>query len=164
MIIKDSMVLIHLAKITLLETSCDYFGKVFIPDKVRDEVLKDGHYDAKIIEDLIAKNKIHVKGVKNQSLIRRANEFNIQKAEAEAVALYWELRADFIATDDDNVRKRREILRLNVIGTPAIMLKLFREKKINKIKLEESMKKLKEIGWFSNTIWDKIRLEVDKNG
>lgn len=156
------MVLIHLAKMTLLETSCDYFGNICIPEQVKEEVLGE-NYDSKIIENLIKTGKIKVKSIKNKKLIEKANEFNIQRAEAEAVALYWEINADILATDDNNVRKKRDILKINIIGTPAILLKLYREKRIEKKKLEESIRKLKEIGWFSNTIWDKIKMEIDKN-
>ena len=158
------MILIHLAKMTLLDTSSDYFGEVFVPEQVKKEVLNPIYPDAKIIEASFASGKIKVRAVKNKKLIERANEFNIQRGEAEAVALYWEMNADLIATDDDNVRKKRDVLRLNIIGTPAIILRLFKEKKINRPKLEESIRKLREIGWFSNTIWDKIRLEADKFG
>ncbi len=163
MIIKDSMVIIHLAKMTLLETSCRYFGKVFIPFGVKREVL-NRYADSHIIEELISKDKIVVKNVKNIKFVKRAYEFDIQDAEAEAVALYWELNADFIATDDNNIRKKAEILKINLIGTPAIILKLYKEKRIDKLKLQEAIKKLKAIGWFSNSVWDKIQMEVNKNG
>ncbi len=161
-IVKDSMVLIHLAKITLLENSCDYFKKVFITEKIKEEIARGNYPDSKIIGMLITKNKIKIKSIKNNTLIRKANEFNIQGAEAEAIALYWELKADFIATDDDNVRKKRDVLNLNVIGTPVIILKLYKEKKITKVKLEEAIQKLRKIGWFSNTVWDKINMELSK--
>ena len=161
-IVKDSMVLIHLAKITLLENSCDYFKKVFVTEKIKEEIARGNYPDSKIIGMLITKNKIKIKSIKNNTLIRKANEFNIQGAEAEAIALYWELKADFIATDDDNVRKKRDVLNLNVIGTPVIILKLYKEKKITKVKLEEAIQKLRKIGWFSNTVWDKINMELSK--
>ena len=163
-IIKDSMVLIHLAKITLLETSCEHFKKVAIPKKIKDETTNTLHSDAKVIKDLIAKGKIEVIKVKDTSLIKKANEFNIQGGEAEAVALYWEINANLLATDDDNVRRKREVLQLNMIGTPALMLELYKKNKINKAKLYDSIKTMKIIGWFSNTVWDKILMEVDKNG
>ena len=40
MIVKDSMVLIHLAKLTVLEKSCNYFKNVTIPDLVLKEIKK----------------------------------------------------------------------------------------------------------------------------
>jgi predicted nucleic acid-binding protein len=162
LIIKDSMVLIHLAKISLLETSCDYFGKVLIPELVRKEVVGGAYPDSQIIEDLINRKKIITKEVNNKDLIKKANQFNIQRGEAEVLALYWELNADFLATDDDNVRKKRNVLDIKMIGTPVIMLTLFNKKKIGKEKIKSAIDKMKQIGWFANTIWDKITMEVEK--
>lgn len=162
MIIKDSMVLIHLAKITLLEKSCDFFKNVIIPGKVYDEILsgmEKGYPDITIITDLIRAKKIAVKKVRNKSLIEKAREFNIQKGEGEAVALYWEKKANYLATDDDNVRKKSIMLNVKVIGTPAIILKLYSEKLIKKEKFEESLRELRKIGWFSNAVIDRIMSE-----
>ena len=156
------MVLIHLAKMDLLRKSCDYFTRVCIPEEVKDEVIKGGYAGAQNIKELIEEGKIDVKEV-NNNLIKKANQFNIQRGEAAAVALYWELKAGLLATDDDNVRKKRDMLKINIIGTPAIILQLYKEKKIKKNDVMEAVKKLKEIGWFANTIWDKIQLEVEKN-
>lgn len=165
MIIKDSMILIHLAKITLLGKSCKFFKSVIIPQKIFDEIVSGadkGYPDIKIITDLIAEKKITVRQVRNKNLVEKAREFNIQRGEGEAVALYWEKKANYLATDDDNVRKKSVMLNVKVIGTPAIILKLFREKLIKKEKFEESLSELRKIGWFNNAVIDKIMLEGQK--
>jgi predicted nucleic acid-binding protein len=162
MIVKDSMVMIHLAKITLLEKSCEYFKNVVIPKLVYDEILlgkEKGYPDVNVIVDLVETKKIVVKQVKNKSLIKKAVEFNIQRGEAEAVALYWQEKADYLATDDDNVRKKSVLLNIKIIGTPAIILKLYKERLIKKEEFEESLAELKKIGWFSNAVIDKILME-----
>ncbi|MEM5802279.1 MAG: hypothetical protein QXQ18_02765 [Candidatus Aenigmatarchaeota archaeon] len=162
MIIKDSMVVIHLAKITLLEKSCEHFKNVVIPEMVYKEILlgkEKGYPEVKIVEELIKEKKITVKRVKNKRVIEKILEFNIQRGEAEAVALYWEEKADYLATDDDNVRKKSVLLNINVIGTPAIILKLYRGKLIEKEKFEESLRELRKIGWFSDAVIDKILME-----
>ena len=162
MIIKDAMVVIHLAKITLLEKSCEYFKKVIIPKKVYDEIIlgkEKGYAEVNIFEELITNNKLKIAEIENENLLKKTDELNIQGGEAEAIILYWENKAQFLATDDDNVRKKAKILELNVIGTPSIIVQLYREKKINKEKFIISIEKLKNIGWFSNTIIDKILME-----
>ncbi|MFH1391696.1 MAG: hypothetical protein ABIH20_05275 [Candidatus Diapherotrites archaeon] len=168
LVVKDSMVLIHLAKITVLEKSCGHFGNIIIPKKVFDEVVtkgKENNYpDAIIVEEAVKKGKISVKTVKAKELEKRANQFNVFGGEAEAVALYWQEKANLIACDDDNVRNKKEILEINIIGTPSILLSLYRKKKITKEKLEESINKLRQIGWFNNQVLDAILLEVHKNG
>lgn len=155
------MVVIHLAKLTLLEKSCDYFKDVEIPRKVHEEIMKGKRYpETRIIEMLIGNKKIKVKEVQNKAWIKKAEAFSLQRGEAEAVALYWQEKANYLATDDDNVRKKSLLLNLVVIGTPAIITKLYKEHKINKEKFQESMRELKKIGWFSNAIIDKMMMEV----
>jgi predicted nucleic acid-binding protein len=163
-VVKDSMVLIHLGKLSLLEKSCNYFGNIIIPKLVYDEVSKgkDKFPDAIIIIELVNKKKIIVENIKDKSLVKKANNFNIQRGEAESLALYWEKKADFLATDDDNVRKKKVILDLRIIGTPAIIIRLYREKIIETKKFEEAISELKKIGWFSSTVLDTMSLEMKK--
>lgn len=161
MIIKDSMVLIHLAKLSLLETSCDFFKNVVVPKLVYQEVIESGnvHPDAILISGLIKRNKIKIRNVRDKKLIKKANQFNIQRGEAECLALYWQEKAGLLATDDDNVRKKGIILEIAIVGTPAIVMKLYKEKRIDRKKLEGSILELRKIGWFSNGVLDKILLE-----
>lgn len=160
-VIKDSMVVIHLAKVTLLERSCEYFKRILIPKLVKEEVLKKEKPDSVLISQLIAKKKIIVKDIKDKTLVKKANEFNIFRGEAEVVALYWQESADYIATDDDNVRNKSLLLGLRIIGTPSILLTLYKKNVIDKEKIINCVVKLKEIGWFSNGVLDKMIMEVD---
>ncbi len=163
MIVKDAMVLIHLAKLSVLEKSCMFFKNVIIPELVYKEVLKGknkNYVDVPIILKIIKNKKITVKKINNKNLIEKVKQFNIQGGEAEVIALYWQEKSELIATDDDNVRKKRSLLDINVIGTPAILLKLYKEKIINKNKILECVSELRKIGWFSNAILDQISMEV----
>lgn len=167
LVVKDSMVLIHLAKITLLETACAYFGKVEIPEKVYNETVvagkEKGHEDAVLIESAIKTGAIGVKKVQKPGLVKKANDFNIYGGEAEALALYWQEKAGLLATDDDNVRAKKEALGLRLIGTPAIIMRLFNGKKIGPEKARQSVAKLRKIGWFSGEVMDRILNGVEKN-
>jgi len=160
LVVKDAMVLIHLSKLTLLETSCELFRRILIPELVYRETVemgKNGGYeDATLIEESIKNNLIEVQDVKNSKLIDRAKKFNIQGGEAEAVALYWQESAGFLATDDDNVREKRTLLELDLISTPVIIWKLLKEGRIERKKFVESLDVLREIGWFSNAVIDKV--------
>ena len=66
-----------------------------------------------------------------------------------------------MASDDDNVRNRKEMLELRMIGTPSIIVALYKGKCINAEKAMESLNRLRKIGWFSSHIIDKISQEVD---
>ena len=161
--VKDSMVLIHLAKTSLLENACAFFGKILIPLSVLHEIRQGAlnHIeDVAVIERAIKERAISVKSVKDKALLRRANEFNIKGGEAEAVALYWQERAAWLATDDDNVRKKKNALALNVIGTPAIMIRLWRDGSITKERYLAAVKKLRESGWFSSIVYDVMLMEA----
>ena len=66
MIIQDAMVLIHLAKLSILEKSCNYFKEVLIPKLVYLEIIKGkekGFSDVPIVMDLIKSKKIKVKKI-----------------------------------------------------------------------------------------------------
>lgn len=163
MVVKDAMVVIHLAKITLLEKSCEWFKPVVIPEEVHREIIegqKKGYEDVKIVQELVEAGKIGVKRVRDKKLLKRAQEFNIQRGEAEVAALYWQEKADYLASDDDNLRKKSILLNLKLIGTPAIILKLYQDGLIDRSKLLESLQALRKIGWFSNAVIDGIVMEA----
>jgi len=165
MIVKDSMVVIHLAKITLLKKSCEYFKNVIIPEGVYNEILigkEKGYPDVAIIAEFIKTRKIIVKQVKDKAAVRNMGTFNLQGGEAEALALYWQEKADYLATDDDNVRKKNVLLEVKLIGTPAIILKLYKENLIGRDKFKEALIGLRKIGWFSTAIIDKVFMEGEK--
>jgi len=167
LVVNDAMVLIHLAKVTLLLKSCEYFKQVIIPPLVFDETVsagkEKGYGDAILIESIIKTGKIKVKEVRRKDLIDRANAFNVFGGEAEAAALYWQEQADMIACDDDNVRSKKELLEINIIGTPSIILTLFNSRKIGAEKAKQAINNLRKIGWFSSEVLDKILMEVEKN-
>lgn len=163
MIVKDAMVVIHLAKITLLEKSCDRFKPVMISEAVLLEIVageKKGYEDVKIVQALIKAEKIVVKQIRDKRLIKRAQEFNIQRGEAEALALYWQEQAEYLASDDDNLRKKSTLLNLKLIGTPAMILKLHQDRLIDNNKFLDSLQALRKIGWFSSAVIDKILVEA----
>ncbi|MFH1649858.1 MAG: hypothetical protein ABIA93_04880 [Candidatus Woesearchaeota archaeon] len=164
-VVLDAMAVIHLAKITVLEKTCDYFTKVHIPKMVYDEVLKGkekGFPDVPIMLELIKKQKITITNVKDKNQLKRINEFNIQGGEAESIAVYLQEKANIIITDDDNVRKKRAIMNLNTTSTPAILLTLLKNKKITMQKFRNSIAELRKIGWFSAGILDKLIMEAEQ--
>ena len=163
MLILDTMVAIHLAKVTLLESACDHFKPAILPEAVHDEILaggKKGYEDVRIVEALLRAGKLSRKHLRNNALLKRAWEFNVQRGEAEALACYWQEQADYLASDDDNLRSKRLLLNVALIGTPAIILALYQAKRIDKDKLHDSVQELRKIGWFSSAVIDKILLEA----
>ncbi len=162
-VVKDAMVLINLAKTTTLEKSCDYFENVFIAEEVFKEAVilgkQKGMADAILIENLVKQNKIKVKKVKNRNSIKLSNELNIYGGEAESLIIYKEENADFLISDDDNLRKKKYLVNANIIGSLAVLLKLRKTKKIGKEKFLTAIQTIRRIGWFSSSIIDRVLME-----
>jgi len=80
----------------------------------------------------------------------------------EPVALYFQEKADLIASNDGKVRGLQLILNLNLISSPEIVLVMERAGVISKERALESLLQLKRIGWFSPSVIDVIVEEVGK--
>jgi predicted nucleic acid-binding protein len=161
-IVFDTVALIHLAKLTILEKVCT-IDAALIPELVRKEVLEGknkGYPDVPITFDLIEKKKIIVKKAEPLK-VKKLMQFNIQGGEAEAIALYQQEKAGWLVTDDDNVRKKAAILDIHVIGTPALIIQMYKKKLITKEKAIQSIRELQKIGWFSQAVIDQLHAEVE---
>lgn len=86
--------------------------------------------------------------------------FNIEEGEADSLALYWQERASYLASDDNNVRRKQVALDVRLVGTPTLLLTLYQGRVIDKEKLLQSLDELRRIGWFSPVVLDKILLEA----
>lgn len=163
--IKDSMILIHLAKMSILGESCRYFGDVLIPKNVYHETVtsgrEKGHPDAVVIEQAIDENLIKIKEGQDKKKVDNLRLFGLHYGEAEAVALYYQENARFLATDDDTCRKNRIILDINIIGSPAIVIMLYRKGIISKDKVIDCVSSLEEIGWFDANILYEMSQQIE---
>ena len=168
LIVKDSMILIHLAIGGVLKEACLMFGQVIIPNTVHKEVVEKGieakHADAHIVQKLEKEGYIQVVAIADNALLDELKKYGLQGGELEAVTLYIQEKADLIASNDDKVRKLRLILNLELISSPEIVFLLAKNEVITKIKAEECLLELKKIGWFSNIVINSIIEEVGKLG
>lgn len=160
------MVLIHLAKMTLLNTSCEAFGPILVPPKVRDEVFagkEKGYPDATIVERSLQAEEIKVIELGDQAdeALAELRSLTVRGGEAEAIALCWQEGIERLATDDDNVRNKQEILGIQCVGTPALLLSLYRQGSVDKEKVHRALDVLDRVGWFSQAVLDKVMMEVD---
>ncbi len=166
LVVKDSMILIHLAKMQILANSCKYFGNVFIPTKVHEEAVikgkEKGYPDALIIEQTIKNDLIKIREVKNKEQVNNLRIFGLHLGEAEAVALYIQEKAQFLATDDDTCRRNRIILGINIIGSPAIVLTLFRKGMITSRKVFDCISVLEIIGWFDIEVIHEMKRQIGR--
>lgn len=161
------MVLIHLAKMTLLDASCQAFGPILIPPKVHGEVLageEKGYPDATIIERSIQEGMVQVRDLDEdaQEALEDLAALTVRGGEAEAIALCWQEDIQRLATDDDNVRNKQELLGVQCVGTPALLLSLYKDGRIAEAKVHRALDLLERVGWFSQAVLDKVRMEVNR--
>jgi predicted nucleic acid-binding protein len=166
LVVKDSMVLIHLAATSVLQGACEMFGKIIISPAVHEEVVERGieigRPDAYVVKKLEDSKHIGVVTVARRKLMTELARYGLKGGELESVALYFQEKADLIASNDDKVRGLQLILSLNLISSPEIILVMARGKVISKEKALESLLQLKRIGWFSPNVIDMIVEEVRK--
>ncbi len=88
--------------------------------------------------------------------------FGLHLGEADAVALYFQEKAQFLATDDDTCRKNRIILGINIIGSPAIVLMLFINALITRKKAMDCVSALETIGWFDTEVIHEMKRQIER--
>ena len=168
LIVKDSMVLIHLAVGGVLKETCIMFGQVIIPNAVHEEVVERGkeahHADAYVVQKLEKEGHIKVVPVTETTLMNELKNYGLHSGELEAVTLYIQEKADLIASNDDKVRRLRLILNLNLVSSPEIVFMLAKNRVISKEKAMDCLTELKKIGWFSKSVLDSIITEVHNIG
>lgn len=125
-----------------------------IPEEVKKEAVdvgKENNYsDAFEIENLINKNFIEIKKVKNNKKVNWLMKgFNIERGESEAIQLFIELKADLLATDDKNAINACNVLDIPVSGSLAFVINSVDRKIISKKEGEEMINKLSIFGRYS---------------
>jgi predicted nucleic acid-binding protein len=164
-VIEDSMVLIFLTKLDLMKQVKDMFGKVLISEAVKEETVTEGkekgYTDAIKIERSIENGLIEVKKIKDKSKVEETmKEFGLGRGEAETIQLYFQENADLLICDEKRARNIAEILKINLLGTPELVLQLYDKKMISKEKAKQSILDLEKIGWFNSSVIFKALNEI----
>ena len=168
LVVKDSMILIHLASVGVLREACIMFTHVIVPCAVHDEVvergIEEGHSDAFVVQKLEREGFIHVMPVADKPLMHELKKYGLEGGELEAVTLYFQEKADLLASNDDKVRRLRLILGLDLISSPEIVFVMAKNKVIANDRATDCLLALKKIGWFSPSVIDTIVEEVKRLG
>ena len=118
LIISDASPLIALAACNKLDLLDKLFEQVRIPQAVFNELaIPDKPNAINIIE--WAKDKVFP--IKNKTVIK-ALSLNLDPGEAEAMALYWEISADFLLIDEKKGRIIANRNGIKTVGTIGILL------------------------------------------
>lgn len=117
-IISNSSPIIHLAKIDQLDLLRDFFGELLIPEAVYEECIPKAR-------DVVARIKqvswLRVLPVTNQHLVKLLNS-EIDRGEAEGIALALENQASLILLDDADAREKARLYSLRITGTLGLLL------------------------------------------
>lgn len=163
MILMDACTAILLAKSTVLESAAKTF-KVVLPKSVYEEVLagKEKKFaDALLTEKLVQNKIITIKDVENKKMrdmIR--HNFGMGIGEADIIALALE-ENQMIATDNKQGRKAASVNSLKLIGSPEIVFALAKMGKISKDKAKQSLKILKNEGWFNDLLIERLMEDIE---
>ena len=149
--ISNSTPLIVLAKINRLDLLKDYFGEIYIPEEVYDEVVRRGGNLAGSSE-VASCNWIKVEPVKNRMAVETLS-LSLDKGEAEAIVLSRE-KDSLLIIDDGAGRKTAELLGVKITGTVGVLLLASMDGRLN---LRKTMDELKSVGFrLSETQYKRI--------
>ena len=139
--VTNSTPLIVLSKINQLDLLKDYFGEIYIPEEVYDEVVRRGGNLAGSSE-VVSCTWIKVEPVKNRMAVETLS-LTLDKGEAEAIVLSKE-KESLLIIDDGAGRKTAELLGVKITGTIGILLLASKD---GKLSLRKTMDELKSAGF-----------------
>jgi len=162
MIIFDASTMILLAKIDILELFVSSFnGEILMPEEVRREVCVEGREETPLIIKLIETGKIDVLKVKNRTALKKfTGDFNIDRGEAEALALAMQEKADLIATDDRNAIRACKMLNIDFVTAVAILVRAHEKYLIDRDETLIKLKKLHSVGRYSRAIIESAEKQI----
>lgn len=154
----DSTPLIYLTKSSLAELLKDISEQKFTTARVFEEVVREGEKkkapEASFLETLFNEEIIKVHNISNNRFLNYVKEMAaesemqpLHEAEAEVLCLTKELNGIAIA-DDQIARSVARILGIELHGTGYILGKIFATGKIDKEKLIEKVKEMRDSGWY----------------
>ena len=157
-VVSNSSPLIHLAKIGKLELLESIFGVVTIPGAVYDECVAQGggREEAKDIENA---SWLRVEKATNQNLVTLLRS-ELDRGEAEAIALALERDAALVLLDDAEGREKARLYDLPITGTVGLLLRAKREGLLGSF--DDTLLKLRQSGfWMSDSLVERLKSEAE---
>jgi len=156
-VVSNSSPIIHLAKIDQLNLLPDFFGELIIPPAVYEECITEGKGRPEVAKIKQA-SWLRVVQVTNQNLVKLLNA-EVDRGEAEAIALALETRASLILLDDADAREKARLYHLKMTGLLGVLL---RARKTGRVaSLSEKLDALRVSGfWLNARLTDRLLREV----
>lgn len=160
MFVSNTSTLILLAKTSLLQRFIDNSPKIIIPEEVRKEYLASESFDTKLIEKEVERKKIIVRKSEEKKIKDVLSQFSLDQGEAAAYSLFNRKKHYAILTDDKELIKLCRIERIPFICAMAIVIRMHEKKLLSKKEAEEKIRKLFDIGRYSQKIFEYYINEV----
>ena len=162
----DACTVILLAKASVLEAAARTYS-ITLPRSVYKEVMAGK--EKKLPDSLLTERLIQIKLLSiadgNYQELREnlKKDFGMGNGEAESITLAMKGGFDAVATDNKQGRKAALVNALDLVGSPEIIMALFKLKKITSEKTIHALKLLKKEGWFNELLIERLLEEVEKN-
>lgn len=144
--VSNTSPIMNLAIIGELSLLRDQFGEVLIPGAVLEELRVEGNLPgSQSVRDAIKAGWIRIEEMKQDPLVR-AMQRDLDKGEAEAIALAMQVNAEWVLMDERDGRKAAKSMKLKVVGVLGNLLKAQREGRLRSLK--QAMDRLREKAGF----------------
>ncbi|MBI3034692.1 hypothetical protein HYY71_00060 [Candidatus Woesearchaeota archaeon] len=161
MIVSNTSTLILLAKVDSLSILLDSIKKISIPKIVYKEIAnKKDSFEFLTIKKEIEKNRIILIDAGKKSYSSILAQFKLDEGEAAAYALFKKIKGKAILTDDKELIKLCKIEDVPFISAMAVVVKLFKKKRLTKTDALEKLEKLYGYGRYSKEIYDFFKSEA----
>jgi len=145
-VVSNTSPIMNLAIIGELSLLRDQFGEVLIPRAVLEELrVEEDLPGSQSVRDALKSGWIRMQTVDHYPLVK-AMQRDLDKGEAEAIALAIQLNADWVLLDEREGRKAAKSMELKVVGVLGVLLKAQREGRLGSLK--QSMDRLREKAGF----------------
>lgn len=154
MVIFDASTLILLARTEALEAFISNFpGRVYMPEKVKEEVLIKHSAETLQVTALIDSGSIGVLTVHDRKLLQKLkDDFSIDSGEAEAIVLAIEKKGAVVATDDRNAIRACKLLKIDFITALAVLIRATEKGLFSTSEALLKLEHLASIGRYSKAI------------
>ena len=149
-VISNASPIINLAIIGRLNLLKKFWGKIYVPEAVWKEVVIDGE-DKDEVAEIKKTDWIIVEKVKDHNLTLLLMQ-NLDKGEAEAIALAIEMNADIILLDETDAREAADIYKIEKTGVLGILLLAKLKNEISNLEQEIEKLKIKADFWLKDSL------------
>ena len=155
-LIFDASSLILLAKIDLLKLIAQQV-KIVVPVEIQKEAtVKEELLDTQYIQHLIHEQTIHVTSSPQKKLVPKLEtDFKLGTGEAECIILGLEHRW-IVVTEDIRAIKTCKVLGISFTSALNLLIHYHDMKLLTKEMTLAKLEKLKEYGWYSSTLIERI--------